>query len=253
MTKILNFGLKIKGGGREGGTCEVLRPCHPLKIWNVHLWARSKKASLAASRLQRDLDAFAEWFAKWRIKLNPKKTKLIMFSRTLKKTTNKPALFLYGVQLLYLPHAKFLGITFDHLFTLKKHFEDFLECCQQKYHRIRMLVNQKWGPSPQTILQIYKKCVSPIFEYGAISTINVSDTVITKLQKLQNPFIRLALCLPRYISTKLLHQTSGLPYVTDKLLAVATGQLRNSSRNSLVEHTINTAMSNGYTYQCHWH
>ena len=29
MTKILNFVLKIKGGGREGGTCEVLRPCHP--------------------------------------------------------------------------------------------------------------------------------------------------------------------------------------------------------------------------------
>ena len=29
MTKILNFGLKIKGGSKEGGTCEVLRPCHP--------------------------------------------------------------------------------------------------------------------------------------------------------------------------------------------------------------------------------
>ena len=30
MTKILNFALKIKGGGgREGGTGEVLRPCHP--------------------------------------------------------------------------------------------------------------------------------------------------------------------------------------------------------------------------------
>ena len=28
MTNILNFGLKIKGG-REGDTCEVLRPCHP--------------------------------------------------------------------------------------------------------------------------------------------------------------------------------------------------------------------------------
>ena len=36
MTKILNFALKIKGVGREGGTCKVLRPCHPLKIWNVH-------------------------------------------------------------------------------------------------------------------------------------------------------------------------------------------------------------------------
>ena len=29
MTKIFNFALKIKGGGREGGRCEVLRPCHP--------------------------------------------------------------------------------------------------------------------------------------------------------------------------------------------------------------------------------
>ena len=29
MTKILNCALKIKGGGREGGTCEVLRNCHP--------------------------------------------------------------------------------------------------------------------------------------------------------------------------------------------------------------------------------
>ena len=37
MTKIFNSALKIKGGGREGGTCEVLRPCHPRKIWNVHL------------------------------------------------------------------------------------------------------------------------------------------------------------------------------------------------------------------------
>ena len=36
MTKIFNFALKIKEGGREGGTCEVLRPCHPPKIWNVH-------------------------------------------------------------------------------------------------------------------------------------------------------------------------------------------------------------------------
>ena len=38
MTKIFNFALNIKEGGREGGTCKVLRPCHPQKIWNVHLY-----------------------------------------------------------------------------------------------------------------------------------------------------------------------------------------------------------------------
>ena len=75
---------------------------------------------------------------------NPEENKFIMFSRTLKETANKPVLISYGIQLSYFPHAKFLGITFDHNFTFKKHFEDILECCQQKYHHTRMLVDQMW-------------------------------------------------------------------------------------------------------------
>ena len=37
-------------------------------------------------------------------------------------------------------------------------------------------------------------------------------------------------------------------HTLDRLLAVATGQLRNISRNPLGEHTINTAMSNGWIH-----
>ena len=36
VTKILNFALKMKVGSRDGGTYEVLPPCHLPKIWNVH-------------------------------------------------------------------------------------------------------------------------------------------------------------------------------------------------------------------------
>ena len=32
MTKIFNFALKIKGDGKEGGSCDILRPCHPPKF-----------------------------------------------------------------------------------------------------------------------------------------------------------------------------------------------------------------------------
>ena len=103
------------------------------------------------------------------------------------------------------------------------------------------------GTKP-TILQMYKQCVRPMFEHGVISSVTVSDTVIIELQKLHNSFIRLAFHLPRNISTRLSHETSRLPYIKDRLLAVATGQLRNSSRNSLVEHTINTAMSNDWIH-----
>ena len=45
-------------------------------------WAVSKNIDLAAEYLQRDLDKLARWCAKWRIRLNPEKTKVIIFSKS---------------------------------------------------------------------------------------------------------------------------------------------------------------------------
>ena len=143
-------------------------------------------------------------------------------------------------RLKFYPQVKFLGITFDSKFTFKKHFEDILGRCNARYHRIKLLTNKKWGPSPSTILQIYKQCVRPIFEYGSLSTITTSDTIISEIQRLQNKFIRLALRLPKYISVKLLHDSSGLPYVKDRLFSRATKTLERISANPLVEESISS-------------
>ena len=80
----------------------------------------------------------------------------------------------------------------------------------------------------------------PIFEYGSLSTITTSDTIISKIQRLQNKFIRLALRLPKYISVKLLHDSSGLPYVKDRLFSRATRTLERISANPLVEESISS-------------
>ena len=133
---------------------------------------------------------------------------------------------------------KFLGITFDSELIFQKHFEEILGRCNTRYHRVRLIVNKKWGPSPSIILQIYKQCARPIFEYGSLSTITTSDTITSKIQRLQNKFIRLALRLPKYISVKLLHHSSGLPYVKDRLLSCATKTLERIFKNPLVEESI---------------
>ena len=145
-------------------------------------WAVSKSIDLAAEYLQRDLDKLARWCAKWRIKLNPEKTKVIIFSKSQTAIRAEPALSLYGDLLSYYPHIKFLGITFDNRMTFRKHFEKIVERCNHKFHRLRILVNEKWDPSPTFIFQIYKQCVRPIFEYGIVSTITVSESVINKIQ-----------------------------------------------------------------------
>ena len=133
--------------------------------------------------LQRDLDKLARWCAKWRIKLNPEKTKVIIFSKSQTAIRVEPDLSSYDDLLWYYPHIKFLGITFDNRVTFTKHFEEILEHSNVKFHRLRILVTKKWGPSPTTILQIYKQCVRPIFGYGIVSTITVSESVINKIQR----------------------------------------------------------------------
>ena len=140
----------------------------------------------------------------------------------------------------YYPRIKFLGITFDNRMTFTKHFEEILERCSQKFHRLRILVNKKWGPSPETILQMYKQCVRPIFEYGIVSTITVSESVISKIQRVHNFFSRLALRLPKYVSARLLHEASGLPYVRERLITVGQNHLARMHAKRL----INSAWTN---------
>ena len=76
-------------------------------------WAVSKNIDSAAEYLQRDLDKLARWCAKWRIKLNPEKTKVIIFFKSQIAIRAEPALSSYANILSYYPRIKFLGITFD--------------------------------------------------------------------------------------------------------------------------------------------
>ena len=76
------------------------------------------------------------------------------------------------------------------------------------------------------------------FRIWSLSTITTSGTIISKIERLPNKFIRLALRSPKYISIKLLHDSSGLPYVKDRLLSCATRTSERISKNSLVEESI---------------
>ena len=165
---------------------------------------------------------------------------MIIYSRSVLTRKTEPNLKLYGETLKVYVQVKFLGITFVSQLTFKKHFEDILNRCNIRSNRLKLLVNQKWGPSPSTIIQIYKQCVRPISEYSSLSTITTSDNIISKLQWLQNKFIQLALRLPKYIFPKLVHDSAGLPYVKDSLLSCAAKSQDRTAQNPQVEESISS-------------
>ena len=57
-------------------------------------------------------------------------------------------------------------------------------------------------------------------------------------------FIWLALRLPKYIGVKLLHDSSGLPYMKEMLLSCQTRKLEKISKNPLVEESITVSRVN---------
>ena len=96
-------------------------------------WAFSLNIRHAANLLQQDLQKLAMWCAKWTIKLNPKKAKVIIFSRSILARKAELNLKLYGEPLKIHPQVKFLGIIFDSNLNFQPHFEDILECCNSRY------------------------------------------------------------------------------------------------------------------------
>ena len=102
---------------------------------------------------------------------------MILFSRSILARKTEFSIKLYGETLKIYPQVKFLGITFESQLNFKKHFEDILDCCSTRYHRLRL--------SPSLLIEIYKQSIRPIFEQGSLSTITASDYVISKIQQLQ--------------------------------------------------------------------
>ena len=96
------------------------------------LWAASKNVQFATKLLRKGLQKLAKWCAKWRIKLNPEKTKVIIFSRSSLARNSEPILKLYGERLRIYLQVKFLKITFDSKFTFQKHFEEILRRCNTR-------------------------------------------------------------------------------------------------------------------------
>ena len=105
-------------------------------------WAFSLNERFAAQLLQHDLLNLEMWCAKWRIKLNPEKTKVIIISRSKITRETEPNLQLYGETLTVYPQVTFLRITFDSKLTSQKLFEDILDCCNTRYHQLKLLADK---------------------------------------------------------------------------------------------------------------
>jgi len=110
--------------------------------------------------------------------------------------------------------AKFLGVEIDSSLRFKDHIQDLAARAEKRLNILRILA---WGGTePKTMIRLYKIYIRSIFEYGSVSFLHCPDSTLEVMQRIQNRAIRICLRLPRYVSIKILHESSCLATIKER-------------------------------------
>ena len=170
-------------------------------------------ALLAVRRIQKAVDDVESWCRKWRVILNGEKSNLVILSRKRKKLDENLCILLFNDVVRPVSKARFLGVEIDNTLRFKEHIQALAQKADKRLNILRILA---WGGTePKTLLRLYY--VRSIFEYGSVSFLHCPDATLDTMQKIQNRAIRICLRLPRYVSIKLLHESSSLPIIKKRL------------------------------------
>ena len=206
--------------------------CQPSQFADdIGLWTTGKKVLDTAKTMQEALKVVEIWCRKWRVKLAPSKTNVVVFSKCYKAHSERPPLFLFNEQLSYKEEATFLGVKFNSSLTWEPQVRALITKAQPRLNLLKALSTTQ-GNNIEMLLKLYKAIIRPIFEYAALVQVNAAKCHQLKMQRIQNAAIRSILKLPAYIHTDILHDASGLPLLHEHMIQFGKNRLKSMMSNS---------------------
>ena len=125
---------------------------------------------------------------------------MIIFFRSMLARKTEPTLKLLWRDSKSNPQVKFSRKYFRFATYFQTALQGHPESLQYQVPPFKTTGQQKeGGPSPSTLIQIYKQCVRPIFKYDSLSTITTSDYNISAEFNGSKTSL---FGLPKYICTK---------------------------------------------------
>ena len=207
--------------------------CQPSQYADdVGLWSTGDRVLDTANTMQAALKVTEQWCSKWRVKLAPSKTSVVLFTKCYKAHSDRPPLFLFDELLTYTDEATFLGVKFNAGLTWEPQIRSLIAKAQPRLNLLKAMTTSGNSDNIQMLLKLYKAIVRPIFEYSAVAHVNAANCHQIKLQRIQNAAIRCILKLPAYISTNILHDASGLPTLHEHTIQFGKKRLQSMLRKS---------------------
>uniref|UniRef100_A0A023F705 Putative reverse transcriptase rna-dependent dna polymerase n=1 Tax=Triatoma infestans TaxID=30076 RepID=A0A023F705_TRIIF len=166
----------------------------------------------AIRSLQSHLHSLEPWLQKWRIKINPNKSKYIVF--TLKRTTLGPV-FLYNTPIPPADHVRYLGLYLDKRLTWNPHTRLKRAELNKRYKLLARLLDKRSKLTLQNKRRLYTSLLAPIWTYGLELYGTAKRSNINRLQTLQSKILRRIVNAPFYVSNHSIHTDLNIPFIPE--------------------------------------
>ena len=188
----------------------------------VYIHLSQKNASAAFKKLNRCLDDVKEWISTSKLKLNPDKSKFIIFGSKRQRDKLKACIpiDIFGNLLCPVDSVKNLGVWFNSYFSLSKHVQNVCKSCFVKLRDFRHV--RRFLTHDVSVLGA-NALVSSCLDYCNSLFRSLSKFNLCKLQCIQNSAARIVSNTSRYTSiTPVLKKLHWLPVEQRTVFKTAT-------------------------------
>ena len=166
------------------------------------LLAVHRDPATASQRLQSHLTLLHNWFAMWKIHVNPAKSAHVTFTT---RHVTCPPVFLYTTTIPVKYDVKYLGLHLDHKLTWRKHIQTKRQHLDLKLRAMSWLLGRRSQLSLPNKLLLYKCILKPVWTYGIQLWGCAKPSHTQILQRLQSKILRSLANAPWYVSNLQLH------------------------------------------------
>jgi len=176
---------------------------------------RFRDANLAIQKLQDKMPELEEWMAKWKMKVNTSKSKLLVIRKLKKNKRITNNLYLFDEIVPKVDKLNYLGVIYNSKFNWDDNVENSLRKAKAAVQRISTLLN------PHNNLNIFRKrqlilmILRPILTYASPCWANINKTQMLRLSGYIHRILKRAINAPRYIRNVNLYKDPNAPMLPD--------------------------------------
>ena len=159
---------------------------------DLAVWVSQRSTDSANTLMQLALNKIEEWCDFWGLTISPTKSATMIFSNNRLHVTPHLPLQTKGQNIPLVEKFKYLGIVLDRKLTFAPHITYIIQKCSRRINIMKSIAGSTWGADRKILLHLYVTLVRPILEYNSFLLINISNTLVNKLETVQNTALRIA-------------------------------------------------------------